>query len=205
NRPLRYDFSYLRDQIANMNPYEQQLLALRALELNEMEATGVVSGEIQAPRDADGRVPEGYVHVQGDMSKLSVLNNKLGWGVGDKAIGHLNAGIQAAAAAYPDVTFRKYGGDEWEAIGPRESAEAAVAMIRQYLADVTISFPNPNNPAETWTLHGLGVQIGILDIERDSPTGRASPEDLERNMGEDKLRQGYTLDIRDQYGNPVQP
>jgi len=205
NQVLRDAFSDLRGQIANMNPYEQQLLALRALELNEMEATGVVSGEIQAPRDADGRVPEGYVHVQGDMSKLSVLNNQLGWDVGDAAIGHLNAAIQSAAAAYPDVTFRKYGGDEWEAIGPRESAEAAVAMIRQYLADVTISFPNPNNPAETWTLHGLGVQIGILDIEADSRTGRASPEALEHNMGEDKLRQGYTLDIRDEYGNPVQP
>ncbi|MCC5978918.1 MAG: hypothetical protein JJU21_12715 [Salinarimonas sp.] len=205
NQVLRDGFSDLRDQIADMNPYQQAQLALQALDKDTMQATGVVSGEIQAPRDADGRVPEGYVHVQGDMSKLSVLNNQLSWDVGDAAIGHLNAAIQAAAAAYPDITFRKYGGDEWEAIGPRESAEAAVAMIRQYLADVTISFPNPNNPAETWTLHGLGVQIGILDIERDSPTGRASPEALEHNMGEDKLLQGYTLDIHDQYGNPVQP
>lgn len=205
NQVLRDGFSDLRYQIANMNPYEQQLLALRALEEQMMQAEGVVSGPIEAPRDADGRVPEGYVHVQGDMSKLSVLNNKLGWDVGDTAIGHLNAAIQAAAAAYPDVTFRKFGGDEWEAIGPRESAEAAVALIRQYLADVTISFPNPNNPSETWTLHGLGMQTGIVEIERDSPTGRASSEALEHAMSEDKEERGYTLDIRDEEGRPVQP
>jgi len=207
NQVLRDGFSDLRDQIANMNPYEQQLLALRALEEQKTHAPGVLSGaaSLEAPRDADGRVPEGYVHVQGDMSKLSVLNNQLGWDVGDAAIGHLNAALEAAAAAYPDVTFRKFGGDEWEAIGPRESAEAAVALIRQYLADVTISFPNPNNPSETWTLHGLGMQTGIVEIEQDSPTGRASSEALEHDMSRDKEERGYRLDIRDEQGRPVQP
>ena len=207
NQVLRDGFSDLRDQIANMNPYEQQLLALRALEEQKTHAPGVLSGaaSLEAPRDADGRVREGYVHVQGDMSKLSVLNNQLGWDVGDAAIGHLNAALEAAAAAYPDVTFRKFGGDEWEAIGPRESAEAAVALIRQYLADVTISFPNPNNPSETWTLHGLGMQTGIVEIEQDSPTGRASSEALEHDMSRDKEERGYRLDIRDEQGRPVQP
>jgi|GEM_PF-3437209 len=207
NEPIRREYDAALEAIRAMPNNEQGLLTQRLIEERFTHATGILNGaaSLEAPRDADGRVPEGYVHAQGDMSKLSVLNNQLGWDVGDAAIGHLNAALEAAAAAYPDVTFQKYGGDEWEAIGPRDSAEAAVALIRQYLADVTISFPNPNNPAETWTLHGLGVQIGILDIERDSRTGRAPSDELEHTMGEDKARRGYTLDIRDEQGRPVQP
>ncbi|TVR08637.1 MAG: hypothetical protein EA385_09670, partial [Salinarimonadaceae bacterium] len=206
NAVLRDRFDALSDQIEAMSPEDRERLAQRAIQERFMHAPGILNGaaELSAPRDADGRVPEGYAHAQGDLSKLSLING-FSWDAGDAAIGHLNAALEAAAAAYPNVTFQKYGGDEWEAIGLREDVEAAVGLIRDYLSRVTIDFPNPDDPAETLTIHGVGVQIGVLDIEPDSHTGRASSQDLEHEMSADKARRNYRLDIRDASGQPIEP